>query len=316
MKVLLIGHSRIARRRVLPALRTLPEATAITVASRSAVRTDIDSAIPIINDYETAIASSGADLAYVSVANSEHVVWAERCLRAGMHVIVDKPACLTYDEAQRLADVAAAHRCCLAEATVFNYHPQFQALRQAFEDAETRVTRVTTVFSFPPFDPQDFRNRRELGGGALYDLGPYAVATSRLLFGKAPRTIACEVHARQEPAGLDAAFSVLFTYDSGGAMVGHFGFDTEYQNRLHALGPGLSVELQRAFTLPSDTPGRLTMRRNNIESELEIAPSDAFANFLRSVVDAIAIGSWGSFTSAFMADAELLAELRNTSGER
>ena len=316
MKVLLIGHSRIARRRVLPALRTLPEVSAITIASRSAVRTDIDSAISLFKDYETAIASSGADLAYISVANSDHAVWADRCLHAGMHVVVDKPACLTYDDARRLADVAAAHKCCLAEATVFNYHPQYQALQKAFTDAGTRITRVATVFSFPPFDSQDFRLRRELGGGVLYDLGPYAVATSRLLFGKKPQTIACEVHTRREPDGLDMAFSVLFTYDSGGAMVGHFGFDTEYQNRLQALGPGLSVEVQRAFTLPTDTPGRLVMRRNNIESELEIAPSDAFANFLRSVVDAIKRNSWESYISALMADAELLAELRKKSGER
>lgn len=316
MKVLVIGHSRIARRRVLPALRGLSEVNGVAVASRSAEPTEIDPAIPLFNDYETAIKLSAASVAYISVANSDHVRWAERCLHAGMHVIMDKPACLTYNEARSLVDLATTKNRCLAEATVFSYHPQFQALRQAFQDAGSRIMRASAVFSFPPFEKNDFRNRRELGGGALYDLGPYAVATSRLLFGQEPSKVTCEITARQGIDRLDTAFSVLLTYDSGGAMVGHFGFDTEYQNYMHALGPGLSVELQRVFTLPPDVPGRLRMKRNNTEDERVITPADAFAIFLQSVLQAIGKGSWDSFTSAFLADAKLLSKLRRTSGER
>src|SRR5207244_2898267 len=125
-------------RRVLPALRSLAPVKVIAVASHTAQRTEIDPNVEFYGDYEAAINASGADVAYVSVANSDHKHWAERCLQTGMHVVVDKPACLTAADAHRLADLAAARHRCLAEATVFAFHPQIEALRHMFEDASVR----------------------------------------------------------------------------------------------------------------------------------------------------------------------------------
>lgn len=284
------------------------------VASRRADRLTIEPEFTYFDDYATAIARSGAELAYISTANSDHAHWARHCLEAGLHVVIDKPACLTPGEAQGLVDLAAAKRRCVAEATVFPYHPQVQALQQQFDDAQIRPTRALAIFSFPPLDPRDFRYRRALGGGALYDLGPYVAATSRHLFGRAPRTVACEVLSRTEE-GLETAFSVLLTHEGGGSLVGCFGFDTEYQNRLLALGAGVSVDINRVFTLPADVPGRLVVRRHNLEHEIEVAPADAFRMFLQSVVNAIERGSWETFSAALQADAQLVWELRKAAGE-
>lgn len=314
MKVLIIGNSRIVRRRVLPALRSVPTINVVAIASRTTQPGDVEPGVTFFSDYETAIARSGADLAYVSMVNSEHARWTRRCLEAGLHVVVDKPSCLRPEDARQVVDLAEAKRCCVAEATVFSFHPQFAALGRTFEDAGNRPTRVTAIFSFPPFEPGDFRNRRELGGGAFYDLGPYVAATSRIVFGRAPRAIACEVVSRNHD-GLDTGFSTLLTYDDGGAFIGHFGFNTEYQNRLFALGSGLAVEIHRAFTLPPDVPGRVLMRRNNVESETEITPADAFAIFFQAVVNAIEQGKWDHFATALVADADLIADLRRAAGE-
>lgn len=285
------------------------------VASRRADRLGIESEFTYFDDYAAAIARSGAELAYISTANSDHAHWARRCLEAGLHVVIDKPACLTPGEAQGLIDLAAAKRRCIAEATVFTYHPQVQLLQQQFDDAQIRPTRALAIFSFPPLDPRDFRYRRALGGGALYDLGPYVAATSRLLFGRAPRTVACEVLSRTGE-GLETAFSVLLTYEGGGSFAGCFGFDTEYQNRLLVLGSGVSVDISRIFTLPADVPGRLVVRHHNVESELAVAPADAFRIFLQCVVCAIERGDWKTFGAALQADAQLVSELRRAAGER
>jgi predicted dehydrogenase len=149
----------------------------------------------------------------------------------------------------------------------------------------------------------------------LYDVGPYAVATSRLFFGRPPHSVHCEVLGRGAQ-GVDSAFSVLMLYDGGGALAGHFGFDTEYQNRLIAFGPGAAAELDRAFTLPPDAANRLTLRRDNAQSELAVAPADSFTLFLSAVVAAIGRGRWDEFTAALLEDAALLARLRAASGEK
>jgi len=314
VKVLVIGHSRIARRRVLPALRSLRQVEAIAVASRTARGSDVAAGLEFHSDYEAALVQSRADLAYVSVANSDHARLAMRCLEAGMHVVVDKPACLKQAEAERLAALAAAKRRCLAEATVFAFHPQFDAFQQCFAHPAARASRVVALFSFPPLEPQDFRNRRELGGGALNDLGPYVAAASRLMFSNPPTSVDCRV-LKRNPDGLETAFSVLLGYSDGGAFVGHFGFDTEYQNRLLAFGPGIAAEMQRAFTLPPDAPGRVAVRRNNVESVVDVPAADAFRNFLYTVVQAIEGGDTGRFTQDLIADATLRSELRRATGE-
>lgn len=315
MKALLIGFSRIARRRVLPALLALGRVRSVAVASKSARRETVDAAYALFNDYETAVRESGADLAYISVANSDHALWARRCLRAGMHVVVDKPAVLTTDDAQALVAESRSAGRLIAEATVFGYHPQFTALQRAFADAGVAPKRAVALFSFPPFEPGDFRNVRALGGGAFYDLGPYVAATSRLLFGQVPQSIACTVTSRNAD-GLDTGFSALLSYAGGGALTGHFGFDTEYQNRLLVFGAGLAVDVNRAFTLPPDAAGRLALRAKNAESVADVAPADAFKEFLHSVFAAIDAADFDPLRAALAADAQLLSNLRHAAGEK
>jgi len=298
---------------VLPALRSLANVEVVALASRTASSAQLAPGLRVFADYQSALLESEADLAYVSTVNSEHARWAMRCLDAGLHVVVDKPACLSVDEARSLLDRATSKGRCVAEATVFPFHPQFEALRRRFNEENARLDRVMAAFSFPPLDPDDFRYRRDLGGGALNDLGPYVAATSRILFGSPPHSVHCEVDRRAN--GVETAFSVLLSYPSHGALVGHFGFDTEYQNRLLAFGPELAVELQRAFTLPADVPAQLATRRKNKEAIEKIGPSDMFANFLQAVIAAIEAENWDSFGSALINDAQLVDQLRRATGE-
>lgn len=314
MKVLVVGYSRIARRRVIPALKSLPEVSEVLIVSRSAKRDELDATMRLFDDYERAFAESNADLAYISLANSDHARWSEMALRRGMHVVVDKPAFTTLADAQRLVDCARANRRCIAEATVFAFHPQIQIANRVFDEADARPTRVTAIFSFPPLAPSDFRYRSDLGGGCIFDVGPYAVATSRIFFGHRPRRITCEVLTRNGAEGVETAFSVLLTYSEGRALVGHFGFDTEYQNHLILLGSGVAVDMNRAFTLPADQANSIVVRRSNSQEEITVPAADAFAIFLGEVLDSIAKGDWSRFEHDLLEDAELLGELRKATG--
>lgn len=314
MKWILVGRSSIAQRRVLPALRSHARASAISIASsRPPPEADAKDVVHYA-DYESGIASSGADIAYISLENSDHARWTERALMQGMHVVVDKPAFLSYEDATRLARLAKARGLCLAEAAVFGSHPQVEALRGVFTEASVRPTRAFAALSFPPLRADDFRYRRERGGGALYDLGSYVAATSRLVFGAQPASVTCRITERQAD-GLDIGFSVLLTYEGEGALVGHYGFNTEYQNRLLVFGPGAAAELQRAFTLPPDTGNQITVRRNNVESVVKIAPADSFGLFLSGVVAAIGRRDWTAYEQALLQDAALVRRLIDAANE-
>src|SRR5207248_10888592 len=122
--------------------------------------------------------------------NGEHLRWAQRALGQGRHVVVDKPAFLGLEQADRMLELAAKQGVCLAEATVFAYHPQVEFIRQQFRVADSAPCHVTATFSFPSMDPDNFRYRRALGGGALWDLGPYAAAVGRVFLDDEPASVA------------------------------------------------------------------------------------------------------------------------------
>ena len=234
--------------------------------------------------YDAALRQSRADVVYVSLPNSDHAVWAQAALESGRHVIVDKPLCVSLAETRQLVACARRRKRLLAEAIVYADHPQIVAAREMFTRAGVKPRRITALFSFPPLDPADFRYQPELGGGAINDLGPYAVSVGELFFQQPLARVWCRVNTHAA-TGVETAFSMMAAYPGGRTMIGHFGFDTEYQNRVSLLGSGVSVELDRVFTIPADYPNTICVRRQNVCATESVPPSDCFADFFKRVFD-------------------------------
>ena len=323
MHLLFLGYSSIVRRRVLPAARSIAAIQHISVASHSQGRDGAaagsggDSAVDDwYPDYEEALASAAADVVYVSGANAVHAEWVMRALHHGCHVIVDKPAFLDPETAEAAVRLAREKKRGLAEATVFAFHPQAAALREVLDATEAATIRATATFSFPPLPPDDFRYRTDCGGGSLYDLGPYAAATNRLLFGAPPESVHCTVLSRDASRnpGVDTSFSVLMTHADGGSLAGHFGFVTAYQNRLAVVTRSRTLDADRLFTTPPDLACTLRVREGYDERTVPVAPGDAFARFLEGFLDAMDRRDFAAFERALLEDAALLARLRRAAG--
>jgi NDP-hexose-3-ketoreductase len=314
MRFLLIGYSKIAQKRVLPAL-TQVGITRVDVASRSraaAVALPESISGQVFDDYETALAKSQADLVYVSTVNSTHAEWVEKALKHGYHVVVDKPAFTSLDDTRRLLDLALHQSLCLAEANTYGYHPQIEVTRQVFVEADSRPTRLTATFSFPPLSAENFRYKATCDGGALWDLGPYAVTPGRIFFGEEPDEITCHVVDRGDE--VETAFSVLMTYSGGRSMVGHFGFDTGYRNRLDVLGPQVTATIDRVFTTPANLANEVHIGQHNQSKIVTMPPADQFALFLHTVVDAIETGRHQPLAEDLLSDAKVLWRLREAAG--
>jgi predicted dehydrogenase len=312
MKLLFLGFSRIVQRRLLPAARRVPGLEPVEAATRTSGAAAAAAGLRGFDDYDRALRESSAPLVYVSTVNEDHARWVERALEHGRHVIVDNPAFARSEDAPRLVELARRAGLCLAEAVVYGHHPQIAAARELFVAAGSAPTRLTAAFSFPPLDPGNFRWKRALGGGAINDLGPYAVSAGRLFFGAPPTEIVSRVNARSDE--VESSFSVLATYPGGRSLVGHFGFDTEYCNALRVLGPGASAELDRPFTPPTDGPVEVTLRRSDKTEKRTLDAADPFALFLRAVTEAIEAGRTESFATDLLADAEALERLRRAAG--
>jgi predicted dehydrogenase len=310
LTALILGWSAIARRRVAPAFAAIG-ITALDVASRTRQVVLPDGVCGrAFRDYDEALAHSAATLVYVSTRNHEHAAWARAALASGRDVVIDKPAAIALADVEALADLAAGQGRSIAEATVYPWHPQIDALRELARTYGP-VTRITATFSFPSLPADDVRWRAEWGGGALWDLGPYAVTPGRLLFDAEPMAITAQAVTPADRE-VDTSFSLLMTYPGDRVLVGHFGMGTAYVNRLQLLGPRLELTLDRAFTTSPTDGTRIVGHASQSAVDTAVPPADAFACFLRAVIDGER-RSW--FAETMVTDARALDALRTAAAQ-
>jgi NDP-hexose-3-ketoreductase len=305
MRLLILGYSSIAQRRVIPAAAGIAAIREISIASKSRPEPQEGwlKRGRFFTDYETALRDSHADIVYLSLPNAMHEHWVLAALASGKHVLVDKPAMITREASER--GVAQARRSgrLLAEATVFGYHLHFEALA-GFVGEHGPLTHVDAQFIIPPLPIDNFRNHRELGGGCLLDMGPYAAGLMRMLGGGAPSQIAALPGTRDPETGIDMGFSVQARLSNGGIFSGHFSFEGEYQNRLLIVAHSGSVLIERVFSPPPDHRIEWRRRVRNVETVVTFEAADTFARFLETATRAILGDDHEPLHRDLLADAE------------
>ena len=291
MKILIIGYSNLFKNRILPLLDKLDFIESVCIGKYKDQEWDnslksITKPIKLFNDYETAISNSRADLAYISTTNNSHFIFAKAALNAGMHTIIDKPATIHLHETEDLVRIASAKQLLLSESTVYLYHPQLNLIKDVFNKEKSSINLLTATFSFPLADKNNFRYKTELGGGAFLDTSPYAVSIGRYFFNTLPDEVNYVVNEYNDN-GLEISYSLLLKYPQGKAMIGHFGFNSEYVNRLSVLGENVNVDVDRIFTIPETLQNSLKVRANNNSYEIISPCGNTFEIFLKMIAKSI-----------------------------
>ena len=306
MDILVIGVSTIFSRRVLPALLSLDCVDKIHLASR---RTSVDIDIPqprrgeFFCGYEEALHTVRPCLAYISLPNNLHAEWTRKALLAGFHVVVDKPAFMTWQETQANLKLAKDQQLCLAESTVWPFHPQVSALQRAFGQHGSEPVTIQAVFSFPPLPPSNFRNNPDLGGGSFYDLGRYAVTPGRVFFKDEPTDVRTEVLSQDLASGIDTSFAISLKYPRGRYFQGFFSFNAAYKNSISIIGDKITAVLEPAFTFNDPLTSKINIRVDSNVEELSFKPANSFAEFFKSVILSVQSGDWSAWLRILERDA-------------
>lgn len=180
----ILGNAKIAREFVIPAIRTSRNGTVVALASR-----DPDSAqeaahrldIPVtVGSYEALLARPDVDAVYIPLPNTMHVEWTARALEAGKHVLCEKPLAMQSDEIAPLIALRDRTGLVVGEGFMVTHHPQWVLVRDWIAAGRIgRLRVVDGVFTYFNRQPSNIRNRADLGGGALRDIGVYPVVTTR-----------------------------------------------------------------------------------------------------------------------------------------
>lgn len=194
----ILSAGKIAKEWVAPAIHMSTRGQIVAVASRTPGKAeDLARAYPDVrffNDYEAMLADPGIDAIYIPLPNGDHVEWTEKTLRAGKHVLCEKPIALRAEQIDGLIAERDRTGLVAAEAFMVTHHPQWRRVRALLaEGVIGPLTHVDGAFSFLNADPGNIRNQPALGGGALRDIGVYPSVTTRFVTGLEPISAVAQI---------------------------------------------------------------------------------------------------------------------------
>ncbi len=204
----LLSTARI-NRALIPAIRAAQRSELVAVASRTleqAERYAHEWSIPrAFGSYEAMLESEDVDVVYISLPNRLHAEWAIRALRAGKHVLCEKPLATRLEDVDAMITAARENGRVLAEAFMYRHHPQTLKVKALVDSGAIGAPKlVRGAFTFTIARADDIRLDPALDGGSLWDVGCYPVSYARYLFGREP----LEAHgvAVRGASGVDETF--------------------------------------------------------------------------------------------------------------
>ncbi|HVY32203.1 MAG TPA: Gfo/Idh/MocA family oxidoreductase [Polyangiaceae bacterium] len=250
-----LGASHFALMAAIPGMQKAPLVRVSALASRSldkAQQAARQANVPrAYGSYEELIADPEIEAIYNPLPNNLHVAWSIRAARAGKHVLCEKPIALTAAEAAQLYDVQRETGKLVAEAFMVRYHPQWELVTEKIQSGRIgKVRAVQTAFSYSNSDLDNIRNQKDVGGGALYDIGGYAINTARLIFGTEPKRVAA-VCERDAQSGCDILSSAILDFAPGQATFVVGTQHVPYQ-RVQIFGTAGHIEVEIPFNAPHD----------------------------------------------------------------
>lgn len=217
LRIGVLGAARIVPLSLLEPARGVDEVAVTAIAARDSARAAQFAAkrgIPKVHDsYAALIADPEIDAVYNPLPNGLHGKWTIAALEAGKHVLCEKPFTANAAEAEAVAAVARRTGLVVMEAFHWRYHALTRRMLEIIASGELgEVRRIETAFCIP-LAAKDIRWRLDLAGGALMDVGCYAINILRTLAGAEPEVVSAK--AQLMSRGVDRAAQAEFAFADG-----------------------------------------------------------------------------------------------------
>lgn len=194
-----LSTAKIGAQQVLPAIQQSQHARITAVASRDekkAKKLAKTIGAPLsFGSYEALLNSDEIDAVYVPLPTAHHIEWTLKAAAAGKHVLCEKPIALKAAEIKKVIKARDKYHVQISEAFMVTYHPQWLKVKDLIKSGKIGDLRhVQGAFCYHNIDPTNMRNRPELGGGVLPDIGVYPTVVTRFVTGLEPKRVQANVN--------------------------------------------------------------------------------------------------------------------------
>ena len=216
----ILGCARIAVNQLIPGMLQTDKAVLWGVASRTLSKAEGVAAQfgarKSYGSYEDMLKDPEIEAVYIPLPNGLHKPWSIAAVQAGKHVLCEKPIALDAREAREMQAATKQAGRMLLEAFAYRFNTvvlKAMEITRSGALGDLKMVQSSQVFRLK-LDPQDVRLQADIGGGALYDVGCYAINIQRMVVGREPRA-----------AWARFTWSDQFNVDISGAGVLDFGDD-------------------------------------------------------------------------------------------
>lgn len=203
----------------------------------------------IVGSYEALLEDHDVDAVYIPLPNSLHAEWTVRAAAAGKSVLCEKPLATSADGVREQIETCTKHGVSLMEGFMYRFHPQTRRVQQLIASGVIgRVRHVHAHLSvniMRTLDRSNIRYRDGLGGGALFDMGCYAVNIARMVFGSEPERVVGQM--RVDPTlGVDISAACILEFAEGMATIS-CSFAADGQGTYTIVGTEGSIDVPRGI---------------------------------------------------------------------
>lgn len=258
----ILGAARV-NERLLPAIVEASNSELVAIASRrpgAAAETLAKYApqqqgVRIYDHLEALLDDTEVEAVYLPLANREHAEWALRAVQRGKHVLCEKPMALTVADIEAIDAAARKQGVMVMEGFMYRFHPQHARVLELIRSGligEVRSVRASYSFMMRPARLYRLDESTERGGGAMWDIGCYAIHSLRMCFDEAP--VAATAMAKFAASGADITTSGII--DFGDGKYAHFdiSFECARRSEYEVTGTKGGVKCHTVWQLPGDVP--------------------------------------------------------------
>jgi len=289
-----LSTAKIGREQVIPAIQKSKFSRVLgigsensdfakTIASQHGIERVYDSYDKVLEDPEI-------EAVYIPLPNHLHVEWSIKALAAGKHVLCEKPIGLNSTEAEKLLEASEQFpHLKIMEAFMYRHHSQWHKVKSIVEMGIIgKIRSVNLFFSYYNTDPNNIRNRIEVGGGALMDIGCYCISFSRFILNKEPEKVIGMMDMDPEMK-TDRLTSGILSFSTG--TTASFTCSTQlmpYQ-RVNIVGENGRIEVETPVNAPTDRMTHVWIHTREFIEEVTFNPENQYTlqadHFSRAIIE-------------------------------
>ena len=277
----IVGAARV-NERLIPAIDQSKSGELIAIGSRrqGAAKDcllkylpDSEDKVSCFDGLDQVINHKKVDAIYIPLANEEHTEVALKAIRAKKHVLIEKPMAIKSEEVRALIEEAKKNQVKIMEGFMYAFHPQFDRVSNIIKsNILGDINYAHSMFSFPIKPARFYRINRpiENGGGALWDIGPYAIHTIRQCFKENPKKV--KALAKLNEHGADISTSCLIDFGDSKRATFDISFECTRRSEFEAFGPLGRVKCPTVWQ-PEDKQAKIIINTESSGLTEEVVPA-------------------------------------------